>query len=219
MPAAVTFDRRLSFGAASELLHRHNLQPYAVHMRVAGLSSSPAVDPAEASPAALDRAREYAFQLVLRTLCDRESIAARFAGGMRPGGDSIIYIQQLRSMATQLALSRRAMFELHSDSPVIHGVKVVGSIPALRQARQDPRIASIEPGIRLPIRGEVRTIVPDPPNTEESLKPETLPEIEQLTPAEIERRLERHLSEYPEECVSWSQRQEDPRRQEIRRPG
>lgn len=215
LPAAVTFARPVGFREAREFLERNELRPYAVHLRVAGLGGSPRMEAEEASLALLDRAREQALDLVLRTLCESRGVEARLGRGAA-GPDPRADVRLLRAMLTRVELSRQSLPELQADSPVIHGLKVVGPIAAVERLGRDPLVARMEPGARIPIRGEERVVVPDPTHPDEPLQPETIPWIEALDAAEARARLEQVTRQRPEECSAWSERQDQIRREGLR---
>lgn len=197
------------------MLARHDLRPYAVHLRVAGLAGSPRVEPEQASPAFLERARNKGLDLVLHTLCERGGIPPRLQVDLA-GPDSAANVRLLRAMLTRVELSRRSLPELRADSPLIHGIKVVGPITTIENLIEDPLIAQVEPGIRRPIGGAERLVVPDPSHPGEPLTPETIPWIEALEPSELRNRMETLVEEQPVECRAWNERREELRQERLR---
>jgi hypothetical protein len=219
LPAALTFRQPLSIRQTRELLERHQLRPFAVHLRIAGSSYAPWVPPEEASLSLVERAREQALDLVLHTLCDPGGVEARLDRAPDPGRDSASQVALERAMLTQAERSRRSLAELREGAPVVYGVKAVGAVAAVERLEAEPAVARVEPWMRMPIRGAVRVVGPGPVMGPDEPAAETIPWIEALGAAEVRARLRQGLREPPAECGAWAERQAEIRREGARTRG
>jgi hypothetical protein len=219
LPAALTFRRPLSIRQTREFLERHDLRPFAVHLRIAGSSYAPRVPPEEASLALVERAREQALDLVLHTLCDPGGTEARLDRAPDPGRDSASQAALERAMLAQAERSRHSLAELRADAPIVYGVKALGAVAAVERLAAEPAVARVEPWMRMPIRGAVRVVGPEPAMGPGEPAAEAIPGIEAPGAAEVRARLRQGLREPPAECGAWAERQAEIRREGARTRG
>jgi hypothetical protein len=214
IPAAVTFERELTFEEVHDFLQRQGLVPFSLHMRIEGAAFAPRSAPERASVAELGRAREQALDHVLQTLCAHGGIEARLSP--RVARDAASQAALERAMLTRVELSRWSRSELREGAPLIYGVNVVSAVAAIGRLGGDQIVRRVEPWVRMTIGDVERLVGPDPQMPGAGGPVDRLDWIEALDPAEVRARLGEAMREPPSECPAWLERQEEIRRDAAR---
>ncbi|MDQ3309886.1 MAG: hypothetical protein M3497_07140 [Gemmatimonadota bacterium] len=211
--ASVSFRQVLADQEVRHLLERYNVQPYEVRLRAGEATIIHEVRPDSASPKRIVEARRKAVEYAREpeTIC---SLGARLRETLRHDPSIRPWPGERNSRGrTMLAAIQRARWlrpRLERGEPAIYGLKVFGRSKDLQRLTADPRVRVIQPAQRLANRGPEEWFVPDPllPN-EGHHRPPSVPEIEALSEAEVEERLQRLASESLPECREWD-RNHDP---------
>jgi hypothetical protein len=210
IPAAVTFQRELTFEELQDFLERQGLVPFSVHLRLGGSTFARRSAPELASFTEVGRAREQALDHLLSTLCNPGAIQARLDPPTWRDPASQAALE--RAMLTAIELSRRSLAELREGAPLVYGAGVVSALAAIERLPVDPVVRRVEPWMRMTIGG-VERLVGSEPDEPEARPADRLEWVETLDPAGVRSRLLEAAREPPAECRQWTERQEALRRE------
>ena len=148
--AGVTADARVR-----ELLSRHDVRPYSVHMFLENRYGAHTTDPSKASLDLIEAARR---QSIGMREAQGKGLQVRASAFLAPGG-----LEGRREIAEALpdieAVRKRGLDGLKRGVPIVYGVRVVGSADDLRALAGEAGVAAVAPGI---FGAEGRIGVPTP---------------------------------------------------------
>lgn len=184
VPVALGFAEPLADSTVAALLERHGLRPYAVYMTAAGVGTSQRRERSRASLELLAEAREQAIAQLRTTMCAQQGRARAILGGGAERGDVSLH----RTILSRFVRIQRALTDLETGAPLIHGIEAVGVLEQVRGVGSDPAVSSYEPGWRGRIGGADTVVVPQPRGLEDE-GAEVDSDIAALTPEQVAEQL------------------------------
>lgn len=188
--AGITFAGVLPDSTVLALLRRYNLRPYSVHTLLSHGPSLHDTSPDSARPELIAEARQRAIRGAAEAPCFlqgrlRSELASQRHIQPAPGERG----NRWRMRLAELENVRETGERLRRGEPFVFGLRVVGRTADLRRLTHDPLVR----GLRLPqrvINGDPYVPAPEPPGAAPLPGRPSSPEVDRLSDAEVQARLE-----------------------------
>ncbi len=203
--ASVGFRQVLGDDEVRGLLRQYSVRPYEVYLDIGMGSHEVPAESASIAQIAVARRKALESPYYVSGVCmpQAELRAMRqHDPHVRPARGERNTIGRIT--LSRIELARRIRPRLERGEPVIYGLKVVGRSADLQRLAPDPRVRVFAPAERVNNGGREEWFVPGPPPPNEGqILPPPVPEIDALSEAEVQARLDRLARETLPECREW----------------